>query len=346
MSKKASVIRVDRKGRPIVPTRMFHHTKYGKVFHGEAIRTLREYVKPKTVDLIITSPPFGLVRKKDYDNVDAEDYVRWFKQFGKAFKRTLKPSGSLVIEIGGAWIRGQPSRSLYHFELLIMLCRECGFHLAQEFFWWNPAKLPTPAEWVTIRRVRVRDGVTCIWWLSPTPWPKANNRRVLVPYSDSMRSVLEYGASTGERPSGHKITKSVWKDNKGAIPSNFIAVAHTDSQSSYFRYCKKMDIKPHSARFHPHLPEYFIRMLTDPNDLVVDPFAGSCTTGEVADRLRRRWICVELEKEYLRGAMGRLSKYSTSGKMKVTSYSVPSPSELWTDKDQPLLSLDGGRIRK
>lgn len=122
------------------------------------------------MDLIVTSPPFGLVRKKVYGNVDAHEYLEWFRPFGEAFKRALRPNGSLVIDIGGAWISGQPTRSLYHYELLIMLCRKVGFHLAQEFFWWNPAKLPTPAEWVTVRRVRVKDAIDCVWWLSPTPW--------------------------------------------------------------------------------------------------------------------------------------------------------------------------------
>lgn len=154
----------------------YHKTRQGKIYHGDSLRVFAESVRSGSVDLIVTSPPFGLVRKKDYGNVDAEHYVEWFQPFGEQFKRALKPGGSLVIDIGGAWIPGQPTRSLYHYELLIMLCKQHGFHLAQEFYWWNPAKLPTPAEWVTVRRIRVKDAVNCIWWLSPTPWPKASNR--------------------------------------------------------------------------------------------------------------------------------------------------------------------------
>jgi site-specific DNA-methyltransferase (cytosine-N4-specific) len=90
----------------------------------------------------MTSPPFGLVRKKTYGNEDAEEYCNWFRPFAEGFKRVLKDNGSLVIDIGGAWKPGMPTRSLYHFELLIMLCREYGFHLCQEHFWWNPSKLP------------------------------------------------------------------------------------------------------------------------------------------------------------------------------------------------------------
>lgn len=142
----------------------FHRTRYGKVYHGDSLSLLDEIIPAESVSLIVTSPPFGLVRKKDYGNVDAEKYVDWFRPFGRAFKRILKENGSLVIDIGGAWTPGLPTRSLYHYELLIMLCREIGFHLAQEFFWWNPAKLPTPAEWVTVRRIRVKDAVNCVWW--------------------------------------------------------------------------------------------------------------------------------------------------------------------------------------
>jgi site-specific DNA-methyltransferase (cytosine-N4-specific) len=130
--------------------RPYHRTKYGSIALGDCLDHLAG-LKPESVDLIVTSPPFGLVRKKDYGNVDSHGYVDWFKPFGQQFKRVLKPSGSLVIDIGGAWIPGQPTRSLYHFELAIMLCREVGFYLAQEFFWWNPSKAFRPDNRCDVR---------------------------------------------------------------------------------------------------------------------------------------------------------------------------------------------------
>src|SRR3989442_8557801 len=168
-------------------------TKFGKIIHQDSLDFMRDHVEDESINLIMTSPAFGLVRKKDYGNVDADKYVEWFRPFAAAFKEALKPHGSLVIDIGGSWIPGQATKSLYHYELLICLCREFGFHLAQEFFWWNPARLPTPAEWVTVRRIRVKDAINCVWWLSPTPWPKASNTRVLQPYSDSMKDLLVNG---------------------------------------------------------------------------------------------------------------------------------------------------------
>jgi DNA modification methylase len=308
-------------------------------------------LQTESVDLIVTSPPFGLVRKKDYGNVESHEYVSWFKQFGIQFKRLLKPSGSLVIDIGGAWIPGQPTRSLYHFELVIMLCRELGFYLAQEFFWWNPSKLPSPAEWVTVRRIRAKDAVNCIWWLSPTPWPKASNKRVLAPYSDAMRGLLKNGYRAKLRPSGHDISEKFSSDNGAAIPPNLIAIPNTESNSYYLRYCAEHKIKPHPARFPAPLPEFFIRMLTEQGDTVLDPFAGSCVTGEVCERLRRTWVCVEMREDYLQGALGRFerrappqqdSMFDIGGE--AISYKIHHPGVMWNGHEEPL-PHDGGKKR-
>jgi site-specific DNA-methyltransferase (cytosine-N4-specific) len=108
---------------------------------------MKQHMADNSCDLIMTSPPFALVRKKDYGNESENTYVSWFRDFAVQFHRILKPSGSLVIDIGGSWIPGQPTRSLYHFELVIMLCRDAGFHLAQEFYWWNRTKPWTLPAW-------------------------------------------------------------------------------------------------------------------------------------------------------------------------------------------------------
>lgn len=331
---------------------VYYKSDHGKVVLGDTLEVLEKYVEPSSVDLIMTSPPFGLVRKKEYGNVDSQDYIDWFRPFGALFKRLLKDNGSLVIDIGGSWVRGLPTRSLYHFKLVIMLCEEMGFHLAQEFYWWNPSKLPTPAEWVTVRRIRVKDAVNTVWWLSPTPFPRASNKRVLQPYSESMEELLEKGYKAKLRPSGHNISEKFSLRNSGAIPPNLIALANTESNSYYLRYCQEHNIKAHPARFPSTLPEYFIRMLTEKGDLVVDPFAGSCVTGEVAERLGRKWVCVDAEEEYLRGALGRFhpDNHSNGSDYSADSdeayYKVPRPGLLWDDGKEPEpLSEDGGAKR-
>ena len=329
-------------------------TKHGRMYRVDSLEFMRSDVADDSIDLIMTSPPFGLVRKKSYGNVDADGYVDWFRPFGVEFFRALKSSGSLVIDIGGSWNRGRPTRSLYHFELLIMLCRDLGFHLAQEMFWWNPSKLPSPAEWVTVRRVRVKDAVNCVWWLSKTPWPKASNRRVLIPYSKSMKELLDKGYKAKKRPSGHEISEKFSLNNNAAIPPNLLAVPNTESNSCYVRHCKKLGLSRHPARFPSDVPEFFVRLLTDPEDMVLDPFAGSCVTGEVANRLGRRWICCDTSEEYLAGAVGRFperrsrtlfpdapeTKLPASG-----AYAIHHPSAMWSRIGSDPLPEDGGRTR-
>jgi site-specific DNA-methyltransferase (cytosine-N4-specific) len=326
-------------------------TVRGNIVLGDSLRVLQD-LDDESVDLIVTSPPFGLVRKKEYGNVAADEYIGWFRPFAEEFRRVLKQSGSLVIDVGGAWNAGLPTRHLYHFELLIHLCRERGFHLAQEFYWWNPAKLPSPAEWVNVRRIRVKDAVNTVWWLSKSEWPKADNRRVLQRYSSSMADLLRNGYRAKLRPSGHNISTKFGVNNGGAIPPNLLAIANTESNSNYQRYCRAHGLKPHPARFPAELPEFFVRMLTDEGDVVIDPFAGSCVTGEVCERLRRLWTCIELRPDYVEAAKGRFVG-DTPGRHRPKSrrshsqdvYEVSRPNLIWDDLPVSPLPTDGGQRR-
>ena len=323
-----------------------HKTALGKIYQGNSLEFLHHRAKPESVNLIMTSPPFGLVRKKTYGNEDAAEYCEWFRPFAEGFHRVLKDDGSLVIDIGGAWKFGTPTRSLYHFKLLVMLCEEYGFHLAQEHYWWNPAKLPSPAEWVNVRRVRVKDAINCIWWLSKTPFPKASNKRVLAPYSESMKSLLKNGYDAKLRPSGHDISDNFSKDNGGSVPPNLLAIANTESNGVYQAYCRENDIEIHPARFPALLPEYFIRMLTDPGDMVLDPFGGSCVTGMVAESLKRRWACVELSSEFIRGGMARFqAEAGEISKSKSTVYTINTPCSQPVDEALVPLNPNGGSSR-
>jgi site-specific DNA-methyltransferase (cytosine-N4-specific) len=229
-----------------------------------------------------------------------------------------------------------------------MLCRKFDFELAQDFFWWNPAKLPTPAEWVNIRRVRVKDAVNCIWWLSKTPYPKVSNRRVLQPYSDSMQDLLRNGYTPRLRPSGHDISSKFQRDNGGAIPPNLIALANTESNGGYQRYCRLHKLPEHPARFPAGLPAFFIRMLTNRGDLVLDPFAGSCVTGAVSEEMGRRWVCCELDQEYIEGARGRFLNPPGEGRTKTPRrepYTILPPNASPLDEQRTPLFDHGGEHR-
>jgi site-specific DNA-methyltransferase (cytosine-N4-specific) len=282
----------------------FYKQKFGAAYLGDSL-ALMQKLKADSINLILTSPPFALTRKKEYGNASEDEYVEWFLPFAKEFRRLLKADGSLVIDLGGTYLPGVPVRSIYQFELLVRLCKELDFFLAQEFYHYNPARLPSPAEWVTVRRIRTKDAVNVVWWLSKTEFPKADNRNVLVEYSDSMKKLLKNGYKPALRPSGHDISNRFSKDNDGAIPPNLLSLANTESNSIYLRRCKEANVKPHPARFPPAFAEFFIEFLTDKDDLVLDPFAGSNTTGYIAERRGRQWVAFEIEKSYLEGSLYR-----------------------------------------
>lgn len=280
----------------------FYYTQYGAAYLGDSIE-LMKLLPDKSINLILTSPPYALVFKKEYGNVDAEDYITWFMKFAEEFYRVLTDDGSLVLNIGGAWNKGEPTRSTYQFKLLVELTKI--FHLAQDFYWYNPAKLPSPAEWVNVRRIRVKDSVELVLWLSKNPFPKADNKKILNPYSKDMERLIENGYTAKKRPSGHNITHKFQKKNGGSIPPNLLRIGNTDSSSEYLKMCKKNNIKPHPARFPKELPQFFIDFLTEPGDVVLDPFGGSNVTGYVAEANKRKWICFESVRNYLEGSKYR-----------------------------------------
>lgn len=293
---------------PTVELKPYYSTQVGQMFLGDAYHVLRSLIAAGVrVKMILTSPPFALVRKKAYGNEDAERYVDWFMRFAPLFQRILEPDGSFVLDIGGSWIPGIPAKSTYHFRLLLRLC-ESGFYLAQDFYHFNPARLPTPAEWVTVRRLRVKDAINNVWWFVVDPFADSDNRRVLREYSESMRELLRNGYKPKLRPSGHDISNKFQRDRGGAIPPNLLQFANTESNSRYLLECRRVGLKPHPARFPIGLPDFFIRFLTKPGDLVLDPFAGSNVTGEAAELLNRRWLGIEINEEYVKGSKFRFEK--------------------------------------
>lgn len=284
----------------------------GNCIQGDSLEVL-DTLEDNSIDLIVTSPPFSLQRHKSYGEVGQDEYVDWLLQFGASAYNKLKDTGSFVVDLGGAYRKGRPVRALYPFRFMLRMCDELGYNLAQDMYWHNPSALPTPIEWVNKRKMRCKTSVNTVWWFAKSDFPKSNIRNVLAPYSSRMQNLIENPKSFVKeegtvRPSGHVMGMKSWaKDNGGAIPANLLQISNSESNSQYLRYCKAVGIKGHPARFPAKLPEFFIKMLTEENDLVVDIFSGSNTTGSVAEQLGRRWLSIDLSNDYVASSSFRFA---------------------------------------
>lgn len=290
----------------------FFSSNLGALYYGECKKLLSGKLGDELVgrvDLLLTSPPFPLNRKKKYGNLTGSKYVEWLSSMADIFGRLLSPSGSIVIELGSAWESGLPAMSTLPVETLLAFKNKGSYYLCQEFFWFNPAKLPTPVEWVNRKRIRVKDSITRIWWLSKTAHPYADNKNILVEYSESMKKLLKTKKyNSGERPSEHKIgTESFLKDNGGAIPSNLIVASNTNAQDQYLTYCRSKKLSIHPARMPEEVASLFIKFLTKEGQLVLDPFSGSNITGYVAEKNKRKWVSIEVSKQYAKSSVARFT---------------------------------------
>lgn len=299
---------------PPIKAKPVYTTPQGAAFCGDALELLRS-LPEGSINLVLTSPPFALLREKSYGNETQKEYVDWLLRFCEEVHRVLTDDGSFVLDLGGAYQRGIPSRSLHQWRVMIRCVDGLGFHLAEEVYWHNPSKLPSPIEWVNKRKLRMKDFVNTVWWFGKTAWPKADVSKVLAPYSARMKTLLKDPDAFYKpkvRPSGHDIGKGFGTDNGGAIPSNLLQIPNTESNGFYIEACKIVGAPPHPARFPALLPQHFVRMLTAPGDIVLDIFAGSNTTGQVAEAEGRRWLAFEISKEYVAASAFRFIDRSTS----------------------------------
>lgn len=294
-------IEPNMKNLPKLDINPAYTTSLGSAYCGDSLELLSKFTDD-SINLVMTSPPFALLRKKEYGNKEQHEYIEWLSEFAKVVLKKLTSDGSFVLDLGGAYQKGVPCRSLYNFRIPIHFCDELGFFLAEDFYWFNPSKLPSPIEWVNKRKVRAKDSVNTVWWFSKSESPKANVTNVLTEYSDRMKKLLEdpnkfYDPK--KRPSGHDIGKGFSKNNNGAIPSNLLQIPNSESNGAYMSGCKVVGTKSHPARFPSKLPEFFIKFLTEPKDVVVDIFSGSNTTGFVAELEGRHWYSFDMEIEYV-----------------------------------------------
>lgn len=306
---------------------LLYKTDYGRYYFGKCEEELKRLDLSRRVQLIITSPPFPLNNKKRYGNLVGEEYLDWFTSLAPLFSEVLTENGSIVIELGNAWEKDRPVQSLLHLKSLMSFVenQRADLRLCQEFVCYNPARLPSPAQWVTINRIRAIDSFTHVWWMSNSDYPKADNRKILRPYSKSMKSLLSRGSyNAGKRPSEHLISeKSFLTKHDGSIshnvleleqidetkelrlPFSMFSISNTKSNDFFTRACKKEGLTPHPARMPLELASFFIEFLTEEGDLILDPFGGSNTTGFCSEKLKRNWISIEADIDYGRQSLLR-----------------------------------------
>lgn len=303
-------------------TQSSYKTALGEYYVGDSVELLRSGLGKKLqgkVQLILTSPPFPLNEKKSYGNLRGDDYREWFSSLAPIFARVLREDGSIVVEMGNAWVPGRPVQSLLHLESLISFVNnpQADLRLCQQFICYNPSRLPSPAQWVTVNRIRLTDSYTHVWWFAKTDFPKADNRKVLRPYGHAMKALLRRQSyNSGKRPSEHEISDTGFLiDHGGSIMPNVVeleqmdaareirlpnafSLSNTGSNDYFLRTCRERNITPHPARMPLGLAAFFIQFLTEPGDLVLDPFGGSNTTGFAAEILGRQWVSIDAKEEY------------------------------------------------
>lgn len=285
-----------------------YETENGQAVWGTA-ETASEILADGCASLIVTSPPYPLRKLKPYQQATATaEYIEWMLGLAGEWHRVLADDGTLVLNLGQAYEAGQPTVSLYRERIYCALQDRFGFHLTGDNYWHSRSKLPAPAPYVTINRVRLIGSVEHVYAFSKSVRPSWDTRRCLVPYSEAMQRRLAAGGERGaRRPSGHSLAPGAFsKDNGGAIPRHLLDIPHTNSRGDYFDYCRAQGLPVHPARFPNELAAFFINLTTAPGDLVVDFFAGSLTVAEEAERLGRRWFVSERALTYLAGARPRL----------------------------------------
>lgn len=291
-------------------TRLAYRTELGRAYESTiedflASGSAQEYLGQAT--LLLTSPPYPLRKKKKYGNLEGEEYLDWIGNVFQQASELLGESGSLVVEIGNAWDPGQPTMSTLPLRTLISIAERTGFYVCQQFICHNTARLPGPAQWVTIERRRVKDTYTHVWWFARDPYVRADNRKVVEQYSASMEKLLKSKKyNSGRRPSGWEMNETSFLTNHGgAIPANVLLFANTHDDPAYRDWCNLIGVEPHPARMPRSMAQFFIDFLTEPDDLVVDCFGGSNTVGATAESLGRQWLVTERDADYLRGSLGR-----------------------------------------
>lgn len=260
------------------------------------------------ITLCITSPPYPLRQARAYGNPSMHQYIDFIVDSLRPIARNLERGGSICLNIGHDLFEDKsPARSLYQERLILALADELGLSLMDKIQWVNPSKPPGPTHWACKTRQQLCGTYEPVVWFTNDPLMcKADNRRVLIEHTEKHKKLIASGGERRARMScdgAHRVREgSFGNQTEGRIPRNVLNISHScRSQRLYKQRARELGLPPHSAPYPLALATFLIRFLTEPGDLVVDPFGGSLTTGLAAESLERNWVLTEAMWEYLRG---------------------------------------------
>ncbi|HRR87619.1 MAG TPA: site-specific DNA-methyltransferase [Phycisphaerae bacterium] len=256
---------------------------------GEVLKKLPD----DTVDLIFTSPPYADQRKNTYGGISPQHYVEWFMPRAEQFRRVLKPTGTFILNIKERVVDGE--RHTYVIELILEMRRQ-GWLWTEEFMWHK--KNSHPGKWPN----RFRDNWERLIQFNKSKAFNMYQEAVMVPVGDWAKDRLAKLSQTDltrdESKVGSGFGKNVsnWVGREMVYPNNVLHMA-TECYN-----------RNHSAAFPVDLPKWFIKLFTQPGDLVLDPFLGSGTTAVAALQLGRNFVGIELMPENVATANARISE--------------------------------------
>lgn len=275
---------------PIQPQQINHW--YNQLILGDCVNLLKN-IPSNTADLIITSPPYADSRKSTYGGIHPDDYVNWFLPIAFELKRVLKEDGSFILNIKEKVVSGE--RHTYVLELILALKKQ-GWLWTEEYIWHK--KNCSPGKWPN----RFRDAWERCLQFNKQKKFKMYQESVMVPTGDwaktrlnklSENDKIRFNSQVG---SGFGKNIANWIGREMAYPSNVLHLA------------TECGNKNHSAAFPKSLPAWFIKLFSQENDLILDPFAGSGTTCIAALELNRYYLGIELKSEYYELALSNIEK--------------------------------------
>ncbi|MDA8151510.1 MAG: DNA methyltransferase [Acidithiobacillus sp.] len=293
-------------------------TDLGVAIWGSHQDVFRQINEP--IALCISSPPYPLRKARAYGGPDERQYVDFICGALEPIVRSLIPGGSIVLNVSGdVFEPKKPSRSLYLERLVLALNDRLGLSLMDRIPWVNYSKPPAPTYWACVNRVQLTTAYEPLYWFTNDPDKvRSDNRRVLEAHTARHQRLMASGGDGRLATYGdgayHIRPDSFGRVTTGKIPRNVIERGHVCSDTAaYRRHAQALGMPTHGAMQPTSIPDFFIRLLTQPDDLVVDPFGGTVKTGLAAERLGRRWLVTEWMLEYLRGAAEMFRGYAGFG---------------------------------